>query len=208
MFSEKKSSISKPQPDLSSPFVAELTPKAGASVGKIQITFTPTQAFVIGDVITADIRVQPNLLQGNETASVMVRFPDCWTMEEQWAWTNSWDYNAYLNVNTNKTTPYSTKVYMVFTHEGAYGVNVTVLSDLAFSENAVNFSFPDIVHIKSLDYLQEKQNAQFTNALGYLILGLTNITIIPIITHITNLMNKTFFNKPTSTNDRQETEPE
>lgn len=194
----------KPPPEKPLSFEAAMVPKAGATVGNIKIRLEPTNAFVIGDKITADIEVEVNWLEVNETATVYLKFIDCLSMDAKWAWTNISHYNGliFLEYNSSMATYsiYKAKAFLWFTHEGIFGTNVTVFSPysqqlLAFFETlegTAYWSFPDIVHIKSYSYIEERNNAQFTNALTVEILGLTIIASSPIAVTVISLLGKVY----------------
>lgn len=194
----------RPPPEVPITFEAEMQPKAGPLVGKVKIDLEPTEAFVIGDRIIADIEVQVYWLHENETASVIVTFTDCLSMDFRWAWTNTshFDEPLWLQYNSSSAvySTYRAKAIVWYTHEGIYGVNVTVYSPYSLdcwtsfgtSYGTVDWSFPEIVHIKSYSYLEERLNTQFTNALTLEIFGLAIIASSPIAVTFVDLLGKVF----------------
>jgi acetaldehyde dehydrogenase (acetylating) len=54
------------------------------------------------------------------------------------------------------------------------------------------FNYPDIVHIKSYSYLEERRSAQLAEAMSVRIYGLTIIMIGPIAVQIVDLVERTF----------------
>jgi len=195
----------KPAPEKPLSYEADMMPKAGPSVGKLKIRLEPTDAFVIGDKITADIEVEVNWLHENETATVYIRFIDCLSVDARWAWTNTSHYNEYIfpeyNFSMATYSVYKARAFLWFTHEGIFGANVTVYSPYSEQllaspfftpDGTVNWSFPEIVHIKSYNYIEERANAQFTNALAVEILGLTIIALSPIAVTIVSLVERVY----------------
>lgn len=192
----------KPPPEIPISFEADMVPKAGPPVGKVKINLEPTEAFVIGDKITADIEVQVNWLHENETANVWLRFIDCLSVDAKWAWTNTSHYNELIFPEYNSSMAtysiYRANAIVWYTHEGIFGVNVTVyspysqdlLAGFGTLDGTVYWSFPEVVHIKSYSYLEERLNAQFTNALTLEIFGLTVITVGPVAVIAVDLVGK------------------
>jgi hypothetical protein len=195
----------KPSPEKPITFEADMKPKAGVTVGSVIVALEPTEAFVIGDKITADIEVHVNWLLENETATVEFTFLDCLSTDEKWAWTNTSHYNEMIfpeyNYSMATYSVYKARAFVWFTHEGIFGANITVYSPyseqllaspFATLDGTVDWSFPEIVHIKSYDYIEEKANAQFTNALSVEIVGLTIIAVSPIAVTAVSLIERTY----------------
>lgn len=203
VFEGHRLSQERPTPEVPITFEAEMLPKAGAPVGKVKISLEPTEAFVIGDKITADIEIQVvNGLHENETATVYLRFIDCLSMDFEWAWTNTSHYNKLIILDYNSSMAaysiYKGKAFVWYTHEGIFGVNITVYSPysqqllavLGSLDGTVHWSFLEMVSIKSYSFLENRLNAQFTRALTVEILGLTIIASSPIAVMIVDLIGK------------------
>lgn len=192
----------RPSPEVPITFEAEMQPKAGPLVGNVKIHLVPTEAFVAGDRIRADIEVHVYWLHENETASVDITFVDCLSIDFQWAWTNTSHFNMPILLKYNSSRAvysiYRGRAMVWYTHEGIYGVNVTVYSpysqrlmlDCGTLDGTVDWSFPEVVHMKSYIYLEQRLSAQFANALTLEILGLTIIASSPIAVMIVDLVGK------------------
>lgn len=194
----------KPSPEKPITFIADMKPRAGATVGSLIVRLEPTEAFVIGDKITADIEIDVNWLNENETATVEFTFLDCLSTDAMWAWTNTSHYDEMIfpeyNYSMATYSIYKAKAFVWYTHEGIFGANVTVysqyslelLSTLGTLDGTVHWSFPEFVHVKSYDYIQEKTNVQFTNALSIEIVGLTIIAVSPIVVTAVSLIERAY----------------
>lgn len=155
-------------------------------VGTIKINFTPTEAFVVGDEITADVDVyvlsQSRSAHEENQTSVSVMFIDCFSRDYWSFWKDQLFFNELflLEYNTTETTSlvYTGKILISYTREGIFGINVTVNSpysrDLKEKTGSIYgtiyWSFPDAVSIKSYSYREAGKNTHAMNA--YIILGL------------------------------------
>lgn len=61
---------------------------------------------------------------------------------------------------------------------------------MLFAENTSDWTFPNVVTIKSYDYVEQKTNAQFTNALSLVVAGLAIIAIGPISITVISLIER------------------
>lgn len=185
-------------------YEAEMCPKAGAPVGNVKIGFAPTEAFVIGDKVTADIEVEVNWLESNETASVHLIFIDCLATDVRWAWTNTSHYNGLVILEYNYSmatySVYKAKAFLWFLREGIFGANITVyspysqqlLASFGTLDGTVRWSFPEMLSVKSYSYLEERKNTLFINAVTLEILGLTVIAISPIAVIAVSLLERLY----------------
>jgi len=64
------------------------------------------------------------------------------------------------------------------------------------------FHYPNIVNIKSYSYLEERRNAQLTNALNERILGLTIIAVSPIAVQVVDLLERAYDSLRTKKSNR------
>lgn len=188
-----------PRPEKPISFEAEMTfrPRDRAfTIGHVKIDMKPTEAFVIGDKITADIKVSVTRSR-NESASVYLSFIDCLSMDSQQAWPNTSRYDEVILLESD-TFDYRARAFVRYTHEGIFGFELSIYSpySLALSENfetlerTVHWSFPELITVKPYSYLEERLNAQFTNALTLEILGLTIIALSPIAVTLVDLVGK------------------
>jgi hypothetical protein len=176
----------KPTPEKPLTLEVAMKPKVGGEVGTMKIKLNPTEAFIIGDKITTDIEVDVNWLKENESALVYVTFVDSLSTDVRWAWTNTTEYNCMIfpeyNYSMSTYAVYKATAFVSYAHEGVFGVNVSVYSPYSQQlwsmpntsrDGTVDWSFPEAVHIKSYEYIEQKANAGFTNALSVEVLGLT-----------------------------------
>jgi hypothetical protein len=211
----------KPSPEKPITFIADMRPRTGPSVGTVTVKFEPTEAFIIGDKISADIEVDVNSLQMNETANVYFTFLDCLSTDEEWAWTNSSHYNEMIFPEFNYSMPtysvYKARAFVWFTHEGIFGANVTVYSlyseellalPSASLDGTVYWNFPEMIHIKSYDYVEQRANAQFINALTVEILGWAIIAVSPMAITVVSLGERLYDSITEKQSNRQMTEPQ
>jgi len=184
--------LSTQEPSKEKPILFQKTmrPSVGPYTGILKINMTPTKAFVVGDVITAkiEIAVFGVIWEENETCMVQMVFPDAICYINSWSnitsqdWTFIWwEYETHDAVHAI----YQKEVTLWYIHEGFYGVNVTVWQP-NFTETH-EYSFPDLVQIKSYDYLEETKRTRLAEALNKEILGLTIVAVGPVFIQIVDL---------------------
>lgn len=175
----------------------------GPNAGTLKINMTPTKAFVIGDLIRADIEVQVFGVAGseNETCMVELLFPDAISYVDSWSnftqqdwpffW---WDYQTYDATHAI----YQKTIYLFYVHEGYYGVNATVyIPKLGVYANN-EFSFSDLIQIKSYTYLEEQRRNELSYALNVEVIGLTIVFVGPVIAQIIGLIKEAVAPEATS----------
>jgi len=189
-----QSALKPPPPETQPPFQVGLRPDAGPKWGDLKITMQPENAFVVGEPISTNIEIDPFLMI-NETATVMIVFPESISLPKEWEWANfSSQYEAPIFLHAIGDFPDDTirqDLTLWFVHEGIFGVNITIVR-FGYPEPYKEFIYPDIVHIKSYSYLEERRNAQFTNALNERIFGLTIIAVSPIAVQIVDLLKQAY----------------
>ena len=174
-------------PETKPPFLAELKPKYGAKWGDLKISMKPKNAFVIGEPIFTTIEISLSLMP-NETASVIIVFPESISILKEWMWANFSTYEQPIVLWGNFSNNILRQDLIIwYPHEGVFGVNITIVR-FGFHPELYKFYYPNIVHIKSYTYLEERRNAQLTLALNKMILGLTIITISPVAINIIGLV--------------------
>lgn len=188
-------------PDPPTIFQKTMKQSVGPNVGTLKINMTPTKAFVIGDLIRADIEVEVFGVIGskNETCMVELLFPEaiCYVnsgsdlTEQDWTfiW---WEYQTYDATHAI----YQKRVYLFYVHEGYYGINATVYIPQLGVYGNNEFSFSDLIQIKSYTYLDEQRRNDLTYALNVEVFGLTIVFIGPVIAQIIGLLKKTVASKP------------
>lgn len=188
--------LAKLQPEKSLVFDENLQPKAGAPVGRIIITLTPNEAFVVGDKIHATVEVQVNWIE-NDSAMVLLVFPQSWSVVSWMEWANYaiFEQPIILKYVGSSTTYaiYQEKLTLWYTHEGSCGVRVTVLSPytqalsmfpFATTEGTIDFVFPLVVQINPYGYLEQRQTSFLAGQLNQEILGLAVIALGPIFAQV------------------------
>ncbi len=186
------SALEQPPPETQPPFQVELRPKYGPKWGDLKITMQPENAFVVGESISTSIEIDP-FLWINETATIMIVFPESISILEEWKWTNVTCYEERIILHTNSDwpdDPVRQDLTLRYVHEGVFGVNVTMVR--FWLQETEEFSYPDIIHIKSYSYLEERRNAQLTNALNERIFGLTIIAVSPIAVTVVELLEQAY----------------
>jgi len=184
----------KPLPPETQPsFQAELKPQYGPYWGDVNIAMQPQNAFIVGDRISTNLTIR---LWGisEDTATIMVVFPESISVLKEWEWANSSHYEELIALYGNFTyAPIRQDLTLWYLHEGVFGINITVVRFGVINEMK-EFSFPDIVHIKSYSFLEERRSAQLTMALNERILGLTIIAVSPIAVQVVDLFEQAFQN--------------
>jgi hypothetical protein len=178
-------------PETQPPFEVYLKPEYGPKWGDLKVSVQPEEAFVVGDHISTTVEIVPFAMPG-ETINVMIVFPESISILKEWAWTNTSSYEELIVLWGNSTFPQTTlrqELTLWYVHEGIFGVNVTMVR-FGYPEPYDKFVYPDIVHIKSYSYLEERRNAQLTNALNARILGLTIIAVSPIVVQAVDLLEQ------------------
>ena len=186
------SALEQPPPEIQPPFQVELKPEAGAKWGDLKITLQPENAFVVGEPISTSIEIDPFLFI-NETATILIVFPESISILKEWEWANASRYEELVVLHAKGDWPDDTvrqDLTLWYVHEGVFGVNITMVR-FEFQEME-KFCYPDIVHIKSYSYLEERRNAQLTNALNERIFGLTIIAVSPIAVTVVELMEQAY----------------
>lgn len=174
-------------PETKPPFHVELKPKYGAKWGDLKISMQPRNAFVVGEPILTTIEIDLFLIP-NETATVMIIFPESISILKEWAWANISKYEQLIVLWGNFSNNILRQDLIIwYPHEGVFGVNITIVR-FGFHPELYKFYYPNIVHIKSYTYLEEKRNAQLALALNKMILGLTIITVSPVAINIIGLV--------------------
>jgi hypothetical protein len=172
-----------------------MKPSAGAQTGILKINMTPTKAFVIGDVVTANIEVDVFAINWmeNETCNVQMMFPDAICYTDTWSnitrqdwffiW---WDYQSHDAVYAI----YQKSVTLWYVHDGFYGVNITVwkpdLGQFGYNE----YYYSDLVQIKPYTYIEETKRTQLAQALNFEILGLAIIAIAPVFVQLVDSLKE------------------
>jgi hypothetical protein len=186
-------------------FQKTMKPSVGPYVGVLKINMTPTKAFVIGDLIRADIEVQVFGVIGseNETCMVELLFPDAICYTDSWSnftrqeWTYVWwEYQTYDATHAI----YQESVHLFYVHEGYYGVNATVWIPKLSLYN--EFSFSDLVQVKSYTYLEEQRRNDLTYALNAEVIGLTIVFVGPVIAQIIGLLKEAVAPQPATNTDK------
>lgn len=184
-------------------FQKTMKQSVGPNVGTLRINMTPTKAFVIGDLIRADIEVQVFGVMGseNETCMVELRFPDAICYIDSWSnYTEQdwpfiwWDYQTYDATHAI----YEQTVYLFYVHEGYYGVNATVYIPKLGVYGNNEFSFSDLIQIKSYTYLEEQRRNDLTYALNIEVIGLTIVFVGPVVAQIISLIKEAVAPEATS----------
>jgi len=180
-------------PETQPPFQAELKPQYGPKWGDISITMQPQNAFIVGDRISTNLTIR---LWGisEDTATIMIVFPESISVLKEWEWANYSHYEELIVLYGNFTyEPISQDLTLWYLHEGIFGINVTVVQ-FGVINQMQEFRFPDIVHIKSYSFLEERRNAQLTMALNERIFGLTIVAVSPIAVQVVDLFEQAFRN--------------
>lgn len=173
-------------PETQPPFQASLKRKYDQYVtdwGGIKITMQPENAFVVGDRISSTVELRMWYLRTNETAYVELVFPESISILSEWAEANYSEYEQHIYLTCNSSNIVCRQnLTLWYVHEGIFGVNLAVTIYHTYSSPEMGeFVFPDVVHIKSYSYLEERRNAQLTNALNQEVFGLTIIAVSPIV---------------------------
>lgn len=189
-----QSALRPPPPETKPPFQVQLKPEAGPHWGDLKITMQTRNAFVVGEPISTNVELDPFLLP-NETATIMMVFPDSISILQEDEWANFTKYEElivfFVEGRFFAEDTISQNLTLWYVTEGIFGVNVTFVR-FGYPDGMQEFSYPDIVHIKSYSYLEERQNAQLTNALNERIFGLTIIAVSPIAVQIMDLVEKAY----------------
>jgi len=184
-----------PPPDPSIFFQRNLINATQDQVGIIKIKMTPTQAFVVGDQINAEIEVQVFGVRWrvNETCIVQVLFRDAIYYTDSSSNITKQDYPfiwvEYQERGTNYLA-YLRNVTVWYLREDAYALNITILRPMLRERWYQKFYFPEFVQIKSHTYLEQKTTTHLTNALTTEILGLTYIIVAPVAVQLVSLVEK------------------
>jgi len=148
---------------------------------------TPSKAFIIGDFIKADVEVSIFGVNynNNESCLLGLTFLDAICYIDDWSGIARQDWRFFW-WNYEKTDAthiiYQKTVYLFYVHEGTYGLNVELwLPKNPPGLDAPNFYYPDLVNIKPYSYLEDKKRTMLNEGLNRQILGLTIITIVPIV---------------------------
>ena len=160
--------------------------------GQIMIKLTPTQAFIIGDNITAEIKIRLfNIYQGeNKTCVIELMFPDAITRRDIPPYTTQQDWTFLLSESYPYGTDaiYEKNVTLLYAYEGIYGLNMTVWRfDV---DSRTDFYFANFVLINSFTFIEEKIRSNLMTALNVEVLGLALIAIGPIIVQLVDLIAK------------------
>lgn len=186
-------SIHEPSKEKTILFQKTMKPSIGPYTGILKINMTPTKAFVVGDIITTQIEVDVFGVnwEENETCMVQMVFPDAICYIDSWSnithqdWAFIWwEYETHDAVYAI----YQKKVTLWYIHEGFYGVNITIWRP-DFMETH-EYSFPDLVQIKSYDYIEEMKRTRLAEALNKEVLGLTIVAVGPVFIQIIDLVQK------------------
>lgn len=208
------STLKEPKPEALISFQATMHPKVGPDVGAVKINLTPTQAFVVGDHIFADIEIQVLGVNWtrNETSMIILVFPESICYVDSWSNTTKqdwsfiwWDYELSGFVYSTPYVVYHKNMTLWYTHEGIFGLNMTVYRPNVRVEWQLNeFYYYDLAHIKSYSYLEEKKSASLASALNMEILGLAIIATSPIWVQFVDLIEKLLKNIKKERNKKQE----
>jgi len=189
--------LREPSPEDPILFQKTMHPSAGPHVGTVKIKMSPTQAFVVGDIIKAEVEVDVFGVnwRENETCMVEILFPDAICYIDSWSnitkqdWSfHWWEYQSHNAVYAI----YLKNVTLWHVHEGIYGLNISVYQPALREFGWNEFYFPDLVQIKSYAYLEEKRRSNLANALNVEILGLALVVVGPVVVQIVDFIWKLF----------------
>lgn len=149
---------------------------------QVQVTFIPSQAFVVNDYIEVDIYIQLRFYKNSvNITGLTLGFPYTYSVETD----KSYELNGHLEIELEEpfTSGEVTRINawekgtICYESEGQFDMILTV----GHPSHDDEFIFPDVVEIRSYSHLEQLYNIQLTRSLLFMILGLLIISIIPAI---------------------------
>lgn len=163
----------------------------------VRIDMRPTEAFVMGDIITTNVEVEISAIWPEiDYAEVTILFPEAICILENKTFA-PWNQNYPFLVKEFEepegeeglTHIFRQDITMFYPHEGIFGVNVTVSAQ---NYADVYCNYYNVVNIELYRYLEERRMTHITQTISQQVLGLSIIAIGPILMKLVELGGKVF----------------
>lgn len=157
--------------------------------GQIIIIFTPTQAFVFGDNITAEISVNLHANPKEDVFIIQIMFPDALVERDIPPYVQQQDFNYWLTEPTplgTEAVQYSKTINLMYVSEGVYGLNMTITQLNTNTQTEINY--PNVVTVKPFSSIEERITSRLTLGLNIELFGIALIALGPIIVQVINLV--------------------